>query len=83
MPLKVEHRTGHRKRWTRGIERTLMVSLYQLYFIALALVFQTVSLSNTRLPFSLMFCSALGCVDYGVRSMQQSAYDWMMRWVVE
>jgi hypothetical protein len=53
---EVEHRTGHRKRWTRGIERTLMVSLYQLYFIALAFVFQTVSSSNTRLPFSLMFC---------------------------
>jgi hypothetical protein len=30
-----------------------MVSLYQLYFIALALVFQTVSLSNTRLRVQL------------------------------
>jgi hypothetical protein len=54
-----------------------MVSLYQLYFIALALVFQTVSSSNTRLHFSLVFCLALERVDYGTRSNYAARWAWL------
>ncbi len=57
----IEH-DGIIERWALGIERTRRVSLYQLYFIALALVFQLYLVLLLLLETSMHFKAVLQAV---------------------